>query len=525
MRCCSILAATVHVLVEIIGRPTHHGNGRSVKDTNKRNKMADVLDHLQYLPPAVRKSKPTLLRFNPIGIPYQMAALKLIRKGHDYSKDNLQILLSGSYGSAKSVLLAHLAVTHCLMYPRARVAIVRKALPDLKETLFREILETLEGDQRENELEGVYKKCLLEGRDYFVNRGRASIKFRNGSEIVPIYWADKNYKRPRSKSFSMILIEEGTENREDDKEGFDELVARLGRLNHVPENVLVVATNPDAPSHWLYDYFIGQDAKKHTNRHVFYSRTEDNPYLPRIYIQGLRKGMDPKRARRYLDGEWIELNKEMVYYAYSTEENFRPYKYVFDPRYPIRLSWDFNIGIGKPLSMIVFQFIDDVFHFGTEVVVEGMRTLDSLEELADRGILDLETPLFIVNGDAAGKHKDTRNLRDDYSIIVDYLSNYKRPDGGPIRFEKFVPLANPTIRSRHNRVNAYCFNKEGERRLFVYEEAPTLHKGLRLVALKKGSDIMEDDSKHYQHVTTAAGYGVKAAEKYDNPPEQRTRVL
>lgn len=487
---------------------------------------AEVLEQLKYLPPRQRKSKPTLQRFCPDGVKYQRSALRLVRKEHDYSKDNLQIMLSGSYGSAKSVLLAHMAATHCMLYPRARVAIVRKALPDLKETLFREIIDHLEGDARENETSDDKKRCLLEGRDYKVNRGRASIKFRNGSEIVPIYWADKNYKRPRSKSFSMILIEEGTENNEGDKEGFDELLGRLGRLNHVPENVLVVATNPDSPSHWLYDYFIGSESKKHSNRHVFYSRTEDNPYLPRIYIAGLRKSMDAKRARRYLDGEWIELNKEIVYYAYSTDKNFRNSEYKYNLNYPIHLSWDFNIGVGKPLSMVVFQYIDDVFHFSEEIVVEGMRTLDSCEELADRGILDIKVPMFIVNGDAAGKHKDTRNLRDDYSIIVDYLSNYKTKSGRHLNFEKRVPLANPTIRSRHNRVNTYCFNHAGEVRLYVYSKAATLDKGLRLVALKKGSELIEDDSKAYQHITTAAGYGIKAVEKYENDNiTQSTRIL
>jgi hypothetical protein len=483
---------------------------------------------LDHLPPRQRNSKPTLLRFCPTAINYQHKFLKLVRKDWDYSKGRLEILLSGSYGSAKSVAMAHLAVTHCLMFKRSHVAICRKSMPDLKETLFNEILQHLEGDARENENcpPDKQKPILVEGLDYFVNRGRASIVFKNGSKISPVYWADKNYKRPRSKSFSMILIEEATENDEQDKEVFDELLARLGRINDVPENVIVLATNPDSPAHWLYDYFIGLPSKNHPNRHVFYSRTEDNRYLPKLYIEGLRKGMDAKRARRYLDGEWIELNKEQVYYAYSAEENFRNEVYKYDYRYPIRLSWDFNIGVGKPLSMIVFQYIDDVFHFAEEIVIEGMRTLDSCEELADRGILDMPFPAFIVNGDASGKHRDTRNVKDDYEIIMDYLSNYRTKQKNYLNVIRSVPLANPTVRSRHNRVNAYCFNHAGERRLFVYKKAPNLHKGFRLVDLKKGSDYIEDDSKPYQHVTTAAGYGIKAVELFENVANQpKTRIL
>lgn len=426
-------------------------------------------------------------------------------------------MLSGSYGSAKSAFIAHVGVTHCMMYRRARVAIVRRALPDLKETLFKEILEHLEGDIEEG------REGLIEGVDYWVNHSRGKIRFKNGSEIVPVFWADRKYKRARSLKLSMILIEEAAENDEGDKEGFEEIKARLGRLTDVPENVLICATNPDSPAHWLYEYFISEKAKEYSNRHVFYSRTEDNPYLPKIYIQGLRRDMDPKRARRYLDGEWIELTSDQVYYAYSPDENYRPYSYEFDLKYPVRISFDFNIGVGKPLSNVVSQYINDEHHWATEVVVEGMRTGDSLDELADRGILDLECPYFIIHGDASGKHKDTRNRRSDYDIIIDFLSNYKTKDGRSIKFEIQVPLSNPTIRSRHNAVNAYCLNKEGVRRFFVYKDAPTMHKGMRLVELKKGSDYQEDDSKDYQHITTAAGYAVKAAELWVNVSKQGSR--
>ncbi len=467
----------------------------------------------------VIESEPTLLRFCPDAIPYQRQALRLIRKEWDYNQGNLEILLSGSYGSAKSVFLAHLAVTHCLENKRARVAIVRRALPDLKETLFKEILEHIEGDSIDGRSEG-----LVEGVDYFVNRSRGKIRFSNGSEIMAVFWADKKYKRARSLKLSMVLIEEAAENTTEDKEGFDELKSRLRRLPHVKENVLVCATNPDSQRHWLYEYFI-EGAKKHANRRVFFSRTYDNPYLSPLYVAGLLKDLDPKKARRYVEGEWIDLNSETVYYAYSSSENFRQTDYEWDLRSPIYLAWDFNIGVGKPLSMCCFQYINDEFHFGKEVVVEGMRTADSVEELIEKGVLDLQVPKFIVCGDASGKHKDTRNRKNDYEIIMDLLVNYETKDGRRLNVERQVPLANPTIRSRHNRVNAYCLNKAGQRRLFVYAGCPMLHKGFRLVELKKNADYIEDDSKDYQHVTTAAGYGIKAVELWSNVGKQGSREI
>jgi len=75
----------------------------------------------------------------------------------------------------------------------------------------------------------------------------------------------------------------------------------------------------------------------------------------------------------------------------------------------------------------------------------------------------------------------------------------------------YVGLSNPPIRTRHNLVNSYCLNANGKRRLFVYEKAKTCDEGLRLTRLKPGGAYIEDDSKHYQHVTTAIGYGIKIA--------------
>lgn len=469
-------------------------------------------------------SKPSLQRFVPFS--YQVDVINLIRNKFNYETGNLEILLSGSYGSAKSVLMAHLAATHALMYPRAGIAIVRKSLPDIKSTIFKEILDHLESDSREGNRVGL-KSFLVEGRDYTVNHTKGSISFRNGSEISSVYWSDKRYKRPRSRSFSMVLIEEGTENNLEDREGFEEIKARLRRIPHIKENVLVMATNPDSPSHWIFDHFIAVNQnKQHPTRYVFYSCTEDNPYLDPMYIQGLRENMDARRARRYLDGEWLEIAKDMVYYSYS-DDNYIPRPYEFNPRFPIHLSWDFNIGVGKPLSACVFQYVNDKFHFGKEIVIEGMRTQDSLEEMAARGILDMECPYFVINGDASGKHKDTRNRRDDYEIIVDYLSNYKKKDGTPLPFKKIVPLANPPIRARHNLVNAYCKNANNEVRLFVYEDCPNVHRGFRLVELLKGSSYQENDGPAFpfQHVTTAAGYGMYAATVLMSPRNQRTIQL
>ena len=138
------------------------------------------------------------------------------------------------------------------------------------------------------------------------------------------------------------------------------------------------------------------------------------------------------------------------------------------------------------------------------------------EEALARGLLSPEYR-YVITGDAAGKHNDTRSKGSDYQIIKTFLANLN-PER---RFEVSTPLSNPPVRARHNLVNAYCKNDLGQHRLMVHS-CPTVDRGLRLTKLKSGGSYIEDDSKDYQHITTALGYGINQAKRYN---EDRTPTL
>jgi len=431
----------------------------------------------------IANSTPSFAEFNPTVIPMQADVLRRIRDAN-YSLGTHEILLSGSVGSAKSILMAHVVVRHCLENSRARVLIGRRALPDLKDTLFTKILEHLED---------------IPATKFKVNYSSARIRFSNGSEIISRSWADKHYSKLRSLELSMAAIEELTENDGDDEQAYHEIKMRVGRLPHIKTPLIISATNPDSPGHWAYKYFIQPES--HPTRHVFYSRTEDNPFLPRSYIEQLKADMDPKTALRMLYGQWVEIRGEVVYYEYNRDSQFRNLEYQINKQHPIILTWDFNIGEGKPMSMACMQYINDTFHVFDEVIISGSRTADTIEELDGKGLLQKDCK-YIICGDASGKHRDTRSSQSDYDIIRKELSNRN------LSFEYHVPLSNPPVRTRHNRVNAYCQNMNGDVRLFIYKNAKTCDEAMRLTKLKSGASYIEDDSKAYQHVGTAIGYAI-----------------
>jgi Terminase large subunit, T4likevirus-type, N-terminal len=190
-------------------------------------------------------STPTFTEFDPKIIPFQYRLIYDIRKRFDYSLGTHEIMASGSIGSSKSLAAAHIAISHCILNPNARVLLGRRTLPSLKDTLIRKCIDHIGNDFT-----------------YWKNNNRGTIWFSNGSVLVPYSWADGNYKKVRSEEFSAAIIEELTEN--DDQEFYNEIRMRVGRLSHVKEKFILTLTNPDDPSHWAYKYFIQRHQTIHS---------------------------------------------------------------------------------------------------------------------------------------------------------------------------------------------------------------------------------------------------------------------
>lgn len=438
----------------------------------------------------MQSSTPNLEEFDPRVIPYQHQVVSDIFENYDYSLGTHEVLLSGSVGSAKSLLMAHVAVMHCLTFPKAVGMLGRRSLPDLKDTILRKILDHMQGSLREN-------------IDYFFNQSNSKLTFSNGSQILCRTWGDKRYSKFRSLELSFAIIEELTENDSDEfDEFYKELRARVGRLPHIKQNFLLCATNPDAPSHSAFNYFI---ASQIPTRHVYYSITTDNPFLPKTYIQQLLETYTAQEAERMIYGRWVEIKTEVIYYAFDEKMSVID-TYKVNPSHPIFITYDFNIGINKPMSVAFFQYINDVFYFFYEIVISGSNTLETCDEMIAKGLLTYPTR-YVIHGDASGRAKSSKYNRTDYDIIKKALDDYIGPHGR-IEVDVDVPLSNPPVRKRHIIVNGQLKNAKGETHIKITKDCVTIIKGLRLSKLKKGGQYIEDDSDPWQHITTAIGYGI-----------------
>ena len=448
----------------------------------------------------IQKDLPSVLDFDTTVIPYQQRILDDIYN-HDYkNKGLLEVILSGSIGSAKSAIAAYIGIRHCMEFGGARLLLGRRALGDVKATIYSDILEMLECEE------------LEQGKHYHTAESRGFVRFQNGSEIISRSWADKKYKKLGSLKISAAIIEELAENEEEDQQAYDFVMMRTGRLPHVPHKWIMGLTNPDEPDHWVYKRLV---SKPNECRKVYFSKLSDNPFLDKLYEKRLLDTLDPLMARRMVGGEWISVRGKTIYRQYDQAIHFKKTAYEIHPRAPITLSFDFNVAENKPMSAVASQYIGDHFHYFKEWVVDGIDTDLMMEEIGGGDILENRNR-FLIHGDATGKARSSKSLKSDYDLISKYLAHYKRKDGSSIDFSLEVPRSNPPIKARHINVNAYLKNAHGDRRVTVYN-CTVLDEGLRLTKLKKGADYIEDDSKPFQHITTAMGYDICTTIKNQGP--------
>ncbi len=464
--------------------------------------------------------KPRMDTFNPFEIPWQARVLQDLNnpKKFNWSRGTQVVVLSGAVGSAKSTLAAHIAWLHALKFPKAHLCLTRLDRQRLKNTSIQEFK-----NHRPKGWKLIKPPVKPDNKSILWNDSELSAKFPNESLMYGMYFGDDDYERFKSMEFSFCHLEEGSEN--DSDEIFKMLMQRTRWLS-VPERMVLITTNPGEPDHWINRTIITKagwvNGEKQLDKngnevedlnydyHVYYSITQDNKFFMETgYAKTLMKTYNVLEQERYINGKWISIYGKGIYFAYTADHFLKTEDYKIDLRYPIHISFDFNTALNKPMSCVLFQYIQDTFHFFDEVVLQGNthQIMEELMGLEYNGVklFDLNPPKFIINGDAAGWAKmSASNSFCDYDIIRKFLDQYPKK----INYKIQVARSNPEVKQRHNTVNAYLMNGLGESRIKIYRSCKVLDEGMRLTRLKDSARYIERDEDYFQHITTAAGYGI-----------------
>lgn len=166
------------------------------------------------------------------------------------------------------------------------------------------------------------------GPDPDVRHFPSKLRFEYGNGSILAYGGmdgDEQKEQIRSigqeGSLHIVWMEEANRFTEDD---FNEILARM-RGAGVSWIQVILSTNPDAPTHWIYRRLI---LKKEAS--VYYSKAINNPHNPANYINILKK-MTGVTKLRLSDGKWVQA--EGVIY-----EGFNEDVHVIDP-FSIPDSW------------------------------------------------------------------------------------------------------------------------------------------------------------------------------------------
>jgi len=210
--------------------------------------------------------------YNPL--PWQIAPFR------DKSQT---LLLTGSAGGGKSRLAAEKVHAYCQKYPNTTALILRKA----KEWTSRSVV--------------AFMWQAVMGKDPSIRFVNNTFHYPNGSVIYAGGMLDdKQRESARSiggeGGLDIVWMEEGNAFSRKD---YEEMI---GRVRHTAADwqQIIITTNPDSPTHWIYkDLIQGGGAT------VYYSGANDNPNNALAYINNLEKLTGVMRDRLVL-GKWVQ---------------------------------------------------------------------------------------------------------------------------------------------------------------------------------------------------------------------------
>lgn len=232
------------------------------------------------------------------------------------------VLFNGGRGSGKTTAGAQQALAEATQYQiGARGIIAAPTYPMLKDATMYEFFRWL-------------PRRLIDNW----NKTDKVLRLTNGSEITFRSCDDPDRLRGPNRAWAWLDEPRNLKSRD----AFDVVTAQLR-----PTRKLWLTTTPSGIFHWMYDLFIENPLPKST---VVTVRTDENPYLPPDYGQGLRVQYTGMFASQELDAEWVAFEGR-VYDNFSLAENVSE-DADYNPSLPVAWGVDDGYaqgeGPGKP---------------------------------------------------------------------------------------------------------------------------------------------------------------------------------
>ena len=260
-----------------------------------------------------------------------------------------EVLYSGAFGAGKTRAGCYKLLTHAII-PGNLVGLCRKKHTTLRQSTLRTLLKP----------EANLPPVLPEGT-YTHNKSEQLIHIHGGGDIYHFGFDEE--KRLGSLNLGACFIDEGIELEE------EEYIMLLGRIRNLadPNRQIFTATNPGAPSHFLYKRFL--EKRRNKGRRVICTTSLDNPYLPKDYIRTL-KAMTGTAYERYVLGKWTAY-EGAVYPMFTTKQHVRQYNGKWSEAV-LGVDWGFT----HPFVMLIMVRLGaDTIYVVDEIVQRGLTSV------------------------------------------------------------------------------------------------------------------------------------------------------
>jgi hypothetical protein len=235
---------------------------------------------------------------------------------------------------------------------------------------------------------------------------------------------------------------------------------------------------------------------------VHKAKTKNNIYLPADFVENLYEQYDSKLAKQYLEGEFVNIESDIVYYCFDREVNV-----IADDKIPqgddnrVIISFDFNVNPMCAVEIITHGKARYQVH---EYKISQSNTKELCDMIIDslqRRYENAKEMNVLLTGDASGKARSSSGDSSDFEIIKKCFDEAGFPNAGV-----YLENANPPVRERVNFVNAILEKKQ----FFIAESCKASVKDRELVSWKKGSGkfIIDKTDRETTHLSDAADYGL-----------------